>query len=212
MKPKINEFITKHPYAFVILLCFIGFILYLIFSPTSDTNNKSYTNEKIKIKNKIEENKEKSKKKIDYMKIDEVTDKIIYNILRDAEYNSKTNKTKLKFSTINDLQNFEDELIKNKEQIYKEAYNKSIDTLKNTLKWLNPMDKGLGLNPDQRLQAAIVSLVNNISDKDKIIYSHLYKTKQLENIIKGLLRPIDYTTLIQTKSGIAGLMAGSLLL
>lgn len=202
----------KYPVLTALIVLFLAILLWTILTPSSDTVDKSDTSEKGKIRYRVQEYKDKNKQQIDFTKKDEVIDKIIYTILKEVEYKSKTDKTTLKFSTMNDLQIFEDELIKNKEQIYNEAYNKSIDTLKNALKWLNPIEKALGLNPEERVKAATTSLVKNISDKDKIIYSHLYKTEQLELLIKGLLTTVDYVTLIQSKNGLRGLIAGSLLL
>jgi hypothetical protein len=199
----------KYKWPIGILLVFLVFII--IISSTSSTT-KSPPNEKSLVNSKIEEYKDKKDKKINYTYFDDVMDKIIYNKLSKAKYSSKSDKAKLIFSQINELLKYEEEIKKNKDKFYQEVYNNSIKMLITSLEWLNPMGKGLGLNPNERIISASVSLAKNIKEEDKIIFSYLYKTDKLKDIIKSLLKPSDYITLMQSKTGITGLFAGSLLL
>lgn len=213
--PKENLFKRNKKKIFVggAVALFVIFIIVVTTSSKSDTSSNANTDtDKKKIKNKIEDYKKKYNNKIDFTQIDEVKQKIIYYTLKKVEYDSKQNIDKLRFANLIDLNTYEQNLFNNKDQEYAKAYNNSIKTLTDALKWLNPLEKGLGLNPNQRITASTASLVKNISDVDKIIYSYLHKTNQLQDIIKNLLTITDYMTLVQSRTGITGLMAGSLLL
>lgn len=126
-----------------------------------------------------------------------VVNKLSYNLLKDVEYGPETDKTKLKFSSTEDLNKFEEELLSDPDSVYDNALLNFKEYISGVNKYLEPMTtESIGLSPKEQILMAAVKLYTYSNKETKLMRQYLDKTDSLSSIVNDALSDGAKATLV----------------
>ncbi len=139
----------------------------------------------------------KTNKELKIKDLDSAKNALVYNILSNVTYNSKEDISKLRFSSINSLNNFEASTIANKDTLYNNALNSFTNLVKKFNVYLEPGTKeSIGLNQKQRFTTAASKTAYSVTTPDKIIFKYLNATNTISSFLDSNLSPPAKLTLV----------------